>query len=402
MHHFIYANKDSWISSGSSHVDGTSFRDQNFGKDEILEIKKEYYNRSFDYATRALVYFSDTDITNISKSIDGGGEMDIKPNARYYLRMYEANGTQELSLDYTLVAHPLSQSWIEGTGKFTDDPKTKNGVSWENRQFEVGATEVTWSNQTSSFVGGGNFMSGSGFSVSQSFSNASPDIEMDVTDIVNGWLSGSSNIPRETGSAAPANVTGSLANHGFIIKFSGSQEDASNADDSITYGKLKFFSSDTNTIYTPKLEIRWDDHLPCTGSNTGSLNQLTMSGDVDNFLYMKGIKESYRENEIVRFRVGARKRYIQKTFSGSLSNMTASFIPEGSGSYSIRDLATGETVVPFSSYTSMSCDSENGNYFIQRMNGFYPNREYGISLKLRYDDGQEEIFDEDFKFRVRT
>ena len=42
MHHFILATSDSWISSGSSHVDGESYRDKNYGQDEILEFKKEF------------------------------------------------------------------------------------------------------------------------------------------------------------------------------------------------------------------------------------------------------------------------------------------------------------------------------------------------------------------------
>ena len=32
MHHFIFPNQDTWISSGSSNVTGESFRDQNFGR----------------------------------------------------------------------------------------------------------------------------------------------------------------------------------------------------------------------------------------------------------------------------------------------------------------------------------------------------------------------------------
>ena len=74
---------------------------------------------------------------------------------------------------------------------------------------------------------------------------------------------------------------------------------------------------------------------------------------------MKSLRESYKENERVKFRVGARKRYIQKTFSTSVQTVTGSFIPEGSGSYAIKDVATDEYIVPFSSYTSMSCDSES-------------------------------------------
>jgi len=125
-----------------------------------------------------------------------------------------------------------------------------------------------------------------------------------------------------------------------------------------------------------------------------------MSGLADNYLYARGLRESYKESEKVKFRIGARKRYIQKSFSTSVQTVTGSFIPEGSGSYSILDIATGETIVPFSAHTSMSCDSE-GPYFIQWLNGFYPDRIYKILYKLKYNDGQEQIFDEDFEFKIR-
>ena len=96
-----------------------------------------------------------------------------------------------------------------------------------------------------------------------------------------------------------------------------------------------------------------------------------------------------------------REMYIQKTFSTSVQTITGSFVPEGSGSYSILDVATGETVIPFSAYTSMSCDATS-NYFIQWMNGFQPNRVYKIMYRLKYDDGQEIIYDDDFEFNVRS
>ena len=124
MHYFIYTTKDAWISSGSSHIDGTSYRDQNFGQDEILEIKKEFWNKSFDYKTRALISFKGTEFTNVSESIVAGNIT----NPKFYLRLYEAEGTQELTLDYKLAAFPLSQSWTEGTGKFGDNPKVTNGA----------------------------------------------------------------------------------------------------------------------------------------------------------------------------------------------------------------------------------------------------------------------------------
>ena len=63
MHYYIYSNKSAWISSGSNKVTGITERDQNFGKDEIIEVKKFFYNNSFDFATRGLIQFDLTDLT---------------------------------------------------------------------------------------------------------------------------------------------------------------------------------------------------------------------------------------------------------------------------------------------------------------------------------------------------
>ena len=385
MHHFIFPNQDTWISSGSSNITGESFKDQNFGRDQILEVKKEFYNNSFDHQTRALVQFSGTEFTELSKSVADG---TIASDAKYYLRLYEAEGNAELTEEYTLAFQPISQSWTEGTGKFGDNPKNTNGCSWENRLNPIGGTATAWdfvdidnNHSNGPAILGDEF--GNIFSAStQTFSNESPDVNVEVTNMVNMWLEG-----REE-------------NYGMVVRFNGSSE-----TDDTTFGHLKFFSRNTHTIFSPRLEVRWDDHLPCTGSNTGSLTELTMSGLTDNFLYMKGLRESYKVGERVKFRVGARKRYIQKSFTNSVQTVTGSFITEGSGSYAIKDVATDEFIVPFednqdTSYTQLSCDS-NSNYFIQYLDGFYPDRVYKILLKLKYDDGQEQVFDDDFEFVVK-
>ena len=378
MHHFIFPTQDTWISSGSSTITGESFKDQNFGRDQILEVKKDFFNNSFNFNTRALVNFSGTEFTELSKSIADGTipspQTGSVVGSKFYLRLYEAEGNAELTEEYKLAIQPISESWTEGTGKFGDNPKNTNGCSFNNRKNPIGGNSLTWSNAGTSVL-----------SVSQSeqtFTNQSPDTEVEVTNMVNMWLEGQ------------------YSNYGMLVRFSGSQE-----TDSETFGHLKFFSRNTHTIFSPKLEVRWDDHLPCTGSNTGSMTELTMSGLSDNFLYMKGLRESYKVGERVKFRVGARKRYIQKTFSTSVQTVTGSFITEGSGSYAIKDVATDEFIVPFEdsssvSFTKLSCDSDS-NYFIQYLDGFYPDRVYKIQLKLKYDDGQEQVFDDDFEFVVK-
>ena len=121
MHHFIFPTQDTWISSGSNKITGESFKDQNFGRDQILEVKKFFYNNSFDHQTRALVNFSGDEFTELSKSVADG---TITSDAKYYLRLYEAEGNSEFSdTQYVLSATPISQSWVEGTGKFDDRPK---------------------------------------------------------------------------------------------------------------------------------------------------------------------------------------------------------------------------------------------------------------------------------------
>ena len=365
MHHFIFPSKDTWISSGSNKITGETFTDQNFGRDQILEVKKEFFNSSLDHATRALVQFSGDEFTNMSQSIVDGTIV----NPTFFLKLFEAEGNAEMTETYKLHIQPISQSWTEGTGRFEDNPKNTNGCSFDNRSNPIGGNALTWSNAGVSTLNVS--------SSTQEFENQSPDVNVEVTNMMNMWLSGSAE------------------NYGMLIRFTGSQE-----TDSETFGHLKFFSRNTHTIFSPRIEVRWDDHVACSGSNTGSLTELTMSGLADNFLYMKGLRDEYKVGERVKFRVGARKSYIQKTFNTSVQTVTGSFITEGSGSYAIKDVATDEFIVPFSQFTSMSCDS-NSNYFIQYLDGFYPDRVYKILLKLNYDDGQEQTFDDDFEFIVK-
>lgn len=385
MHKFIFSSKDSWISELTSSV--------NFGYDEILELKKEFKTTS----TSSLVYgvtriVSQFDLTDISKSV-ASGEIT---SPKYFLRFYSTL-SMDLTSDYNLSAFAISQSWEEGTGRLGDIPITQNGITWERRDHRDDSTD--WDDESgtlssgsrnlnsgsstdgSGSIGGGAWYTGSGFECTQSFSYQTPDIEMDVTTIVNKW------------------VDGDIKNNGFILMRSGSIGVDGEESDS-TRQTLKFFSRNTNTIYSPKLEVRWDDHKPCTGSNTGSLTELDISGISDNYVYVRGIRESYKENESVKFRIGSRNKTITKTFSTSFQTVTGSFIPEHSGSYSVVDLSTGETIIPFGEYTYLSCDS-NSNYFIQDLNTFHPNRMYKILIRVKYNDDQEYIFDNDnFQFKV--
>ena len=360
MHRSFFATKDTFINSGSNLIDGTTFQDKNVGKDEVLELKKVFFNREFHAPTRVLIQFDTDEIESyISSSVLPN---DYKVN----LRLYETEGVSGLSEEYDIAAYPLSQEWDEGVGKEADDPKTTDGCSWLYRKNRDGASELEWTTQGGTFIAGDE--------VTQSFSSESPDINMDITTMAKKWFSGDN------------------TNYGLLLRLSGSRETSTGS-----FEDLKFFSRQTNTIYSPKLEVRWDD----SSHSFGSLTPLDLSGNTENYLYQLHARESYKETETVKFRFGARKRYIDKSFSTSVQTISGSYLGAGSASYSIIDMATNESVVPFSQYTTMSCDSVS-NYFTQDLNSFEPNRAYKILVKVKHEDNQTIIYDDDFEFILRV
>ena len=217
---------------------------------------------------------------------------------------------------------------------------------------------------------------------------------MDVTDIVNNWLD-------ET-----------TPNNGLILKWSGSQEDSSTET-----GDINFFSSDAQSIYSPKIEVRWDEH---TNDYLGTfedydeefnesggsfeypdvpIDPVTIDGTDDNYMFMVGLRKTYKETEKIRFRVAGRERYITKTVSTTKTTQKNKLVPHGSGSYSIIDVETGATLIPFGDNSLLSTDLYS-NYFKLKLDGFINNRLYRILLRLRLNDGRYRIFDDNFDFKV--
>ena len=69
MHRFFFTTKDATINSGSNSITGEDFTDKNVGQDEVLELKKIFFNREFHYPTRVLLQFDADEIeTFISSS----------------------------------------------------------------------------------------------------------------------------------------------------------------------------------------------------------------------------------------------------------------------------------------------------------------------------------------------
>lgn len=368
MYYLIYPDKDTTLYEKEP--------TQNTGIDPILEITKWTDGQKTDdgfiyantYNSRILIRF---DLTSISSSITTG---EIGSNATYHLNLRAIDAT-DLPVSYSLVAHPVSESWDNGTGNTTDTPITTNGVSWYYRDSK----EIATSWRTSSYAVGstGSFTTNEGGATwytssvaSQSFNYTSPDVRMDITNIVKQWISGS------------------VLNNGLIIKRPNGDESGSGV-----FGKLKFFGKDTHTIYIPRLEIAWDD----SSFITGSLSPLT---DENITLYFKNLRPEYKEAAKTKLRVVGRSLYPTKIYSTSSVYLSVKYLPTSSY-YSVKDSRTEETIIPFDdNYTKLSCDS-TGNYFNIRLNTFQPERYYKFIFKVKRNGGDDtQIFDNGYYFKV--
>lgn len=328
--------------------------DMNTGLDPILEttlIVGNNYNPN-PQASRILVKFNLDDIPSAaSASI-------VADTYEAYLKMY-STAVYGLSSDTTLLIYAVSGSWDMGTGMAYDIPNTTNGVSWRWKNYSgseewipnvyTGSYSVTGSYDT--IEGGGTWYNHT--SMSQTFNyyqDKDVYVALSQSGIVKDW------------------IDGTIDNNGFIIKFS--EEFINNVNKQPT---LQFYGRDTETIYSPYLELKWDDYV----YNTSSL--LTISDD-----FITNIKEYdkiYYQQDIVRFEIFARPKYPIRVWQTSSVYNNNYYLPVGS-QYAIKDVFTEEYIVNFDSTYTLVSANESGSYFDLYMNGLEPQRLYKILLKV--------------------
>lgn len=370
----IFPTKDSSI-----YTENTSM---NTGLDQILEASTYMYLGDPNIS-RYLIEFSTSEISDIITNKISGSSF------KTYLNNYAAVVTG-LNVDSKLYAYPISGSWEMGTGHFRNTPITSNGVSWKYQTY-LGSTEWATASfgtySTASYttkIGGGTWYTGSNLGLNvehtQSFSYSDEiDILMDVTNTINTWQSNS--IDSNNG----------FPNNGFIIKQGSNSEFNISSNNSHTF---RYFSIDTNTIYPPQLEFRWDDYSFNTGSSTN-----TILSQAESFINIYNNTGVYYSESIARFRVAAIPKYPDRQFITSSNYTENYYLPENLSSYAIKDTETNEFVINFDpSYTKISAD-DTSSYFDVYMSGLEPERYYTILIKTQLDNTVK-VFDEDILFKV--
>ena len=380
-YYFIFPEKDATI---YSHPDRTQL---NTGHDEILEIVKE--KGSSDpryYPSRVLIKFKNEDIKDVIANKIGSTTFNsgISQVTLQLLSTEHKNLSSTLNLEVFAV----SQSWDEGTGRFSNLPTSSNGCSWIFRDNDITGTKWT----TSSFGipttgsleasgitrGGGVWYTGSLFQGSQQFLQGSNlDTDIDVTTIVqkhSASLFASSTYP-----------TG-IFNHGFLIK----QPDSVEQNTSASFGEMKYFSVDTHTVFPPRLAFKWDDSVH------SSQSLAKQKGELSVLLYRNN--EIYNQNEEAIFRIHVRDKYPVRQFASSSNFLNVGYFTTSSF-YSVRDAHTEEEIIPFDNdFTKLSADGE-GMFFKVFMNGLQPERYYRVLFKHTNNEGTK-VYDSNYHFKV--
>jgi len=340
----------------------------NAGSDEILDLSTYHPIDGTYQVSRPLIKFPQSEIVDIITNKVSGSSYSAS------LKLSLANATG-IPVDYTIYCYPLATSWNRGTGRSLNDPIITDGASWK---YSTKLSGSTWFNNipagaTGSYSGsnngGGLWYTSSNYPTTQSFINiSSKDIELNVTNIVAAW----------SGSIIP--------NNGFILKHENSLEFATSS-----VFELKYFSSNTHTIYPPCLEIKWNDW----SYNTGSLSLVSSPNIVAT---LANNQSEYQQDSIQRFRVNVRDKFPARAFLTSSVYLQNKALPTSSY-YSIKDLDSEEIVVDYdTAFTKISCDS-TGMYFDVYMNGLEPERYYKILIKTIIG-GSTLVLDDNYYFKV--
>lgn len=347
MKKFLTASKDTTLYQ--------AFPTINAGLDEILEVGKvvratQEVTSSTAYTTgsaRSLLYF---DLPTTASVFSG---------SNFFLNLKLANA-DNVRRNQRVLIYQVSRSWDEGSGFFYQNVENVND----------GATWRQCSGSTSWSMAGGDFLTGSTSASVTLSTYPLQDLRIDVTNILRPIVSQSLQ----------------STFHGLALQFPVSDE-----LDNQNEGNIKFFSTQTHTIYQPTLEITWDNQVFSTGSFAAIPSTLNMK------VVPSNLKEVYTKGDITRINLVVRDEYPLKSFDSTLRYKNKYYLPSTSY-YSIIDAQSNTTVVGFDDSSKINTDT-TGSYIVLDTTPLYPGRFYTLKLKVTAGD-YTKVINTDTLFKV--
>lgn len=326
------------------------YPNSNTGLDEIIEVGKliKPLDGVGKYASGAARILLDVDIS---------AQNQYPSNSLYYLNLKIANA-KNVNRYQTLEVYPVSGSWVEGSGYFYQTVRNSgDGVTWN-----VASSVASWSMAGADYT--------SSISSSYQFTKVPiEDVRINVTDILGPVVSGSN----------------LLEWNGLLIKFPTADE-----QNTANTGNIKFFSSNTHTIFSPRIEVLYNDQTFITGSL-----KPTPNGFVS--VMPKNLKEAYTATEVDRIYLVVRDRFPDKQYDETQRYKTKYYLPSSSY-FRIKDQAAGTIVYDFDQYSAVNCDT-SGSYITLDTSALDIDRYYTIDLKVV--QGSQVWFPEfDYTFRI--
>ena len=216
------ANKDTTITNAYKENLITTATASNMGASDSMELFFIYGQASSASTelARSLIQFPISDIT----SDRSAGTIPASGSVNFVLRVFNVEHPFTLPRDFTVLVKPVSSSWEEGVGLDMETFSHLDAANW-----------ISSSDGTAWTTPGGDYHASPLYS--QSFTNGFEDLEVDVTSLVEEWISGAKD------------------NYGVGLMLTSSQETGSNS-----YYTKRFSARGSEFWFNrPTLEARWDN-----------------------------------------------------------------------------------------------------------------------------------------------
>lgn len=386
MHLIVYPGYDATIYENAPYKNTGADPYINVGKSRIAAIidsgsvTAQYYN----YCSRGVIKFNLSDI--ISRQLSG--QIPTNVQRTFVLTLYNrhkemlpGNVTFEvgaLSLSGSN-GNPPSLDWDAGIGLYDTPVSSSSGITWKTKGkpslgpdnfWHTGSYNAPVTGSWCTIPGGGTWISNS--IVTSSYEYITDHLSIDVTSIVESWLSGS------------------YPNHGFLIKRTSADEFSSES-----LGLFSFYSRDTNTVYTPTLRVSWDGSV----YNTSSLELYELSGlrtEQNCVVWIQDLKSTYSPHTVARFYPRIRDKFPIKTYT-TRSYYDQSLTFPIDTQYALYDAYSGREIMPFGSASKISVSASRA-YFDIDIASLQEQCYYDIYLKVQWPSTN--ILEGPFRFKV--
>jgi hypothetical protein len=339
VYRIIKSTQDTYI---TDRITGFTLRgtDANVGRAATLDLFKLYDETALSGVaepielSRLLVKFD----TNKMRSMTGSLDIDTD-SFKVKLVLTDVVGGQPVPSNFTVIVHPLSQSWDEGVGRdvarFTDIDvanwlTASTSVTFTPWNVSGAAAEGALNGLNIDIIGSGNLNDGAGFRTlfkTQTFTTGEEDLDVDVTDIIS------------------ATLVGLIPDNGFRIAFSGSFEYSS----STLFVKRFAARHASDPAIRPKLIVTYDDSIIDNHDNF----VFNTSGSLYIFNSVRGSTANFVSGAAALELTGSACMTL-KIISGAISPVTSQSF---SASYDVNQRMLGSTYVTGAYYSTFAVSS---------------------------------------------